>query len=154
MGYLPLPPVPGYACAIQASGVTVDRIGTNLGVDQSMGAGQMETVYPLTPEEHLLSVLRKTLGALLKTVPPAAEQVLRRRFGMDNPGHGKTLAAIGAEFQVTRERIRQIEQTALNQLRLPHCIHSLQQVFDLSHVRPGPRRLSGKARSAWGPPRS
>jgi len=129
----------------------------------------MEMVYPLTPEERLLSVilntgvklppgkerkLRKTLGAILKTLPPSAEQVLRLRFGMGNPGHGKTLAAIGAEFQVTRERIRQIEQTALNQLRLPHCIHSLQQVFDLSHVRPGPRRLSGKARSAWGPPRS
>jgi len=129
----------------------------------------METVYPLTPEEHLLSVilntgvklppgkerkLRKTLGALRKTLPPAAEQGLRRRFGMGNPGHGKTLAAIGAEFQVTRERIRQIEQTALRQLRRPLCIHSLQQAFDWWHVRSDPTRLRGKARSAWGPPSS
>ena len=127
----------------------------------------MEMVYPLTPEDRLLSAilntgvklppgkerkLRKTLTAILKTLPPPGEQALRLRFGIGNPEHGKTLAAIGAEFQVTRERIRQIEQRALHKLRLPHCIHRLQQAFDLSHLRAGTTNLSGEARRAWGPP--
>ena len=89
---------------------------------------------------------------MLKILPSPGEQVLRLRFGIGNPGHGKTLAAIGAEFQLTRERIRQIEQRALNTLRRTPSIDRLQLAFDLSHVRAGKTNLSGNARRAWDPP--
>ena len=127
----------------------------------------MDRVYPLTPEERLLSTilntgvklhpgkekgLRKTMEAMLKTLPPREHQVLRSRFGIGDHRPPKPLAEIGKEFNVTRERIRQIEGQALNQLRLPDRIQMLKRVFDLSQVRSGSRRLSAKAQNTWGPP--
>src|SRR5512140_3840504 len=120
----------------------------------------MEPVYPLTPEERLLSTilntgvklrpgkekgLRNTLAAMLQTLPPREHQVMRARFGIGDHRQPKPLAAIGKEFAVTRERIRQIEGHALTQLRLPDRIQMLTRVFDLSQVRSGRRRLSAKA---------
>jgi RNA polymerase primary sigma factor len=55
---------------------------------------------------------------LLKLLTPREEQVLRMRFGIDAPGD-KTLEDVGRSFELTRERIRQIETKALRKLRLP-----------------------------------
>jgi RNA polymerase primary sigma factor len=55
---------------------------------------------------------------LLKLLSPREEQVLRMRFGIDSPGD-QTLEDVGKSFELTRERIRQIETKALRKLRLP-----------------------------------
>ena len=55
---------------------------------------------------------------MLATLQAREEQVLRRRFGIDDDT-GRTLEEVGHEFEVTRERIRQIEAKALRKLRHP-----------------------------------
>lgn len=62
--------------------------------------------------------LSSTINDILKTLTPREERVIRSRFGLDD-GHPKTLEAVGKEFNVTRERIRQIEAKALRKLRHP-----------------------------------
>ena len=64
------------------------------------------------------NLLREQLVDVLKTLTPREEQVLRLRFGLDD-GHPRTLEEVGKEFDVTRERIRQIESKALRKLRHP-----------------------------------
>ena len=55
---------------------------------------------------------------MLKTLTPREEKVLRLRFGIED-GRTRTLEEVGREFNVTRERIRQIEAKALRKLRHP-----------------------------------
>ena len=62
--------------------------------------------------------LQKRVGEVLHTLSPREEQILRKRFGIGEE-LGATLEEIGQDFQVTRERIRQIEERALNKLRQP-----------------------------------
>jgi len=64
------------------------------------------------------NLLREQLTDVLSTLTPREETVLRRRFGLDD-GHPRTLEEVGKEFNVTRERIRQIESKALRKLRHP-----------------------------------
>ena len=58
------------------------------------------------------------MGEILKTLTPREEKVLRLRFGLAD-GRQRTLEEVGGEFNVTRERIRQIEAKALRKLRHP-----------------------------------
>ena len=69
-------------------------------------------------DEAALTVLREQLGEALNTLSPREQQVIRLRFGLDD-GHVRTLEEVGREFNVTRERIRQIEGKALRKLRHP-----------------------------------
>ena len=64
------------------------------------------------------NLLREQLIDVLKTLTPREETVLRMRFGLED-GHPRTLEEVGKEFNVTRERIRQIESKALRKLRHP-----------------------------------
>ncbi len=64
------------------------------------------------------NLLREQLVDVLKTLTPREETVLRMRFGLED-GHPRTLEEVGKEFNVTRERIRQIESKALRKLRHP-----------------------------------
>ena len=69
-------------------------------------------------DEAAMTVLREQLGEVLKTLSPREQQVIRLRFGLDD-GHVRTLEEVGQRFNVTRERIRQIEGKALRKLRHP-----------------------------------
>ena len=69
-------------------------------------------------EEATYTLLREQLEEVLSTLTPREEQVLRMRFGLTD-GKPHTLEAVGKEFDVTRERIRQIECKALRKLRHP-----------------------------------
>jgi len=62
--------------------------------------------------------LREQIGEVLDTLTERERNVLRLRFGLDD-GRGRTLEEVGREFNVTRERIRQIEAKALRKLRHP-----------------------------------
>ena len=69
-------------------------------------------------EEASYTLLREQLEEVLSTLTPREEQVLRMRFGLVD-GKPHTLEEVGKEFDVTRERIRQIESKALRKLRHP-----------------------------------
>ena len=64
------------------------------------------------------SMLKEQLIGVLDTLTPREEKVLRLRYGIDD-GRPRTLEEVGKEFNVTRERIRQIEAKALRKLRHP-----------------------------------
>ena len=64
------------------------------------------------------SLMREQLLEVLETLTEREQKVIRLRFGLDD-GHARTLEEVGKEFNVTRERIRQIESKALRKLRHP-----------------------------------
>ena len=74
-------------------------------------------------------LLKEQLGDVLKTLTPREEKVLSLRFGLED-GHPRTLEEVGKEFNVTRERIRQIEAKALRKLRHPSRSKKLKDFLD------------------------
>ena len=76
-----------------------------------------------------MSLLKEQLADVLKTLTPREEKVLSLRFGLDD-GNPKTLEEVGKEFNVTRERIRQIEAKALRKLRHPSRSKKLKDFLD------------------------
>ena len=75
------------------------------------------------------AMLKKQLNEVLSTLTPREEKVLRLRFGLDD-GKTRTLEDVGKEFNVTRERIRQIEAKALRKLRHPSRSKRLKDYLD------------------------
>lgn len=73
---------------------------------------------PAPAEAAAFTLLKEQLIEVLDTLTPREEKVLRLRFGLDD-GRARTLEEVGKEFNVTRERIRQIEAKALRKLRHP-----------------------------------
>lgn len=71
---------------------------------------------PLEAASQVL--LREQLLSVIETLTPREQKVIRMRYGLDN-AHPRTLEEVGKEFNVTRERIRQIEAKALRKLRNP-----------------------------------
>ena len=75
------------------------------------------------------TMLREQLIAALHKLTPREEKVIRLRYGLDD-GKGRTLEEVGKEFNVTRERIRQIEAKALRKLRNPTKSRKLKDYLD------------------------
>ncbi|MDI6602288.1 MAG: RNA polymerase sigma factor RpoD [Thermoanaerobacteraceae bacterium] len=73
---------------------------------------------PAPADAATFMMLKEQLKEVLDTLTPREEKVLRLRFGLDD-GRARTLEEVGKEFNVTRERIRQIEAKALRKLRHP-----------------------------------
>ena len=82
---------------------------------------------PADAASHTL--LREQLSEVLDTLTPREEKVLRLRFGLED-GRSRTLEEVGKEFNVTRERIRQIEAKALRKLRHPSRSKKLKDFLD------------------------
>ena len=74
-------------------------------------------------------LLSEQLKSILNTLPVREQKVLRMRFGLDD-GYSHTLEEVGYVFQVTRERIRQIEAKALRRLRHPSRSRKLRDYID------------------------
>ena len=75
------------------------------------------------------TMLKEQLADVLDTLTPREEKVLRLRFGLED-GRSRTLEEVGKEFNVTRERIRQIEAKALRKLRHPSRSKKLKDFMD------------------------
>ena len=86
-----------------------------------------EAPAPADAASHTL--LKEQLGDVLSTLTPREEKVLRLRFGLED-GRPRTLEEVGKEFDVTRERIRQIEAKALRKLRHPSRSKKLKDFLD------------------------
>ena len=80
-------------------------------------------------EAAAFTMLKEQLINVLDTLTPREEKVLRLRFGLDD-GRARTLEEVGKEFNVTRERIRQIEAKALRKLRHPSRSKKLKDSLD------------------------
>ena len=84
---------------------------------------------PAPAEAASHALMKEQLWDVLETLTPREEKVLRLRFGLDD-GHQRTLEEVGREFNVTRERIRQIEAKALRKLRHPSRSKKLKDYLD------------------------
>ena len=86
--------------------------------DSHLGDFIPDDDVPAPAEAAAFTLLKEQLIEVLDTLTPREEKVLRLRFGLDD-GRARTLEEVGKEFNVTRERIRQIEAKALRKLRHP-----------------------------------
>ena len=84
---------------------------------------------PVPAEAASFTLLREQLVEVLGTLTEREQKVLRLRFGLDD-GRARTLEEVGKEFNVTRERIRQIEAKALRKLRHPSRSRKLKDYLD------------------------
>ena len=84
---------------------------------------------PAPSDMAAFMLLKEQLMNVLETLTPREEKVLRLRFGLDD-GRARTLEEVGKEFDVTRERIRQIEAKALRKLRHPSRNKKLKDFLD------------------------
>ncbi len=76
------------------------------------------------------TLLQEQLRSVLSTLPPREQEVLKMRFGLDD-GYSLTLEEVGLYFNVTRERIRQIEAKALRRLRHPRRASGLRDYIEM-----------------------
>ena len=95
-------------------------LDTPIGEEDDSHLGDfIEDDSALSPADSAaFSMLKKELGAALESLTERERQVVRLRFGLED-GRARTLEEVGKEFNVTRERIRQIEAKALRKLRHP-----------------------------------
>ena len=97
--------------------------------DSHLGDFIQDEDAPAPAEAASFALMKEQLMDVLDTLTPREEKVLRLRFGLDD-GHQRTLEEVGKEFNVTRERIRQIEAKALRQLRHPSRSKKLRDYLD------------------------
>lgn len=97
--------------------------------DSHLGDFIQDDNVPVPAEAAAATLLKEQLDEVLSTLTEREQKVLRLRFGM-NDGRARTLEEVGKEFDVTRERIRQIEAKALRKLRHPSRSRKLKDYLD------------------------
>ena len=97
--------------------------------DSHLGDFIPDEEAPIPAEAASQTLLKEQLADVLKPLTPREETVLRLRFGLE-AGRPRTLEEVGKEFNVTRERIRQIEAKALRKLRHPSRSKKLRDFLD------------------------
>ena len=104
---------------------------TPIGEEEDSHLGDfIEDEKTTTPSDSVaVTMLKEQLLGVLDTLTPREEKVLRLRYGIDD-GKPRTLEEVGKEFNVTRERIRQIEAKALRKLRHPSRSKKLKDFLD------------------------
>lgn len=104
---------------------------TPIGEEEDSHLGDfIEDETTTTPSDSVsTTMLKETLLTVLNSLTPREEKVLRLRYGVDD-GRPRTLEEVGKEFNVTRERIRQIEAKALRKLRHPSRSKHLKDFLD------------------------
>ncbi len=97
--------------------------------DSHLGDFIQDDNVPVPAEAAAFTLLKEQLTEVLSTLTEREQKVLRLRFGLDD-GRARTLEEVGREFDVTRERIRQIEAKALRKLRHPSRSRKLKDYLD------------------------
>ena len=97
--------------------------------DSHLGDFIQDDNVPVPADAAAFTLLKEQLGEVLSTLTEREQKVLRLRFGLDD-GRARTLEEVGKEFNVTRERIRQIEAKALRKLRHPSRSRKLRDYLD------------------------
>ena len=119
--------------AAQFEGMTPERVQElqklaldPVSLETPAGDEETSTLGDFVQDENAISpemyaeneVIREQVDKMLKELPEREEQIIRMRFGLDGTGRQKTLAAVGRNWNVTRERIRQLEAKALRRLQM------------------------------------
>ena len=86
--------------------------------DSHLGDFVEDTDSPAPSDSASYALLREQIANVLNTLTPREKQVIKMRYGLED-GRQRTLEEVGKQFQITRERIRQIEAKALRKLRHP-----------------------------------
>lgn len=110
----------------------MDTVREPVSLDAPGGEEENSSLCELTPDRNAedpadrteFTLLQEDIQAALASLPPREMTVLKMRFGFDS-GYPHTLEEIGSHFNVTRERVRQIEASALRKLRHPSRSRSL-----------------------------
>ncbi|MBQ6864553.1 MAG: RNA polymerase sigma factor RpoD [Clostridia bacterium] len=125
-------------------GMSVERVREILRVSQEpvsletpIGEEEDSHLGDFIPDEEALApaeaasreLLKEALASVLETLTPRESRVLILRYGLED-GHPRTLEEVGKEFDVTRERIRQIEAKALRKLRHPQRSKKLKDFLE------------------------
>ena len=97
--------------------------------DRHLGDFIQDDNVPVPADAAAFTLLKEQLVEVLGTLTEREQKVLRLRFGLDD-GRARTLEEVGKEFNVTRERIRQIEAKALRKLRHPSRSRKLKDYLD------------------------
>jgi RNA polymerase primary sigma factor len=97
--------------------------------DSHIGDFIEDDASPAPADAASYTLLREQLCEVLHTLTPREEQVLKLRFGLED-GRQRTLEEVGQQFNITRERIRQIEAKALRKLRHPSRSKKLKDYLD------------------------
>ena len=97
--------------------------------DSHLGDFIQDDNVPVPADAAAFTLLKEQLVEVLGTLTDREQKVLRLRFGLDD-GRARTLEEVGREFNVTRERIRQIEAKALRKLRHPSRSRKLKDYLD------------------------
>ena len=97
--------------------------------DSHLGDFIQDDNVPVPSDAAAFTLLKEQLVEVLGTLTEREQKVLRLRFGLDD-GRARTLEEVGKEFNVTRERIRQIEAKALRKLRHPSRSRKLKDYLD------------------------
>ena len=97
--------------------------------DSHLGDFIQDDNVPVPADAAAFTLLKEQLVEVLSTLTDREQKVLRLRFGLDD-GRARTLEEVGKEFNVTRERIRQIEAKALRKLRHPRRSRKLKDYLD------------------------
>ncbi len=97
--------------------------------DSHLGDFIQDDNVPVPADAAAFTLLKEQLSEVLETLTEREQKVLRLRFGLDD-GRARTLEEVGKEFNVTRERIRQIEAKALRKLRHPSRSRKLKDYLD------------------------
>ena len=97
--------------------------------DSHLGDFIQDDNVPVPADAAAFTLLKEQLVEVLETLTEREQKVLRLRFGLDD-GRARTLEEVGKEFNVTRERIRQIEAKALRKLRHPSRSRKLRDYLD------------------------
>lgn len=114
---------------IQLDPLSIDSPMGNDESENSCLADIIEDKTSISPfEATSRRLLREQLLSVIETLTPREQKVVRMRYGLDD-GFPKTLEQVGQEFNVTRERIRQIEAKALRKLRNPSRSKRLKDYF-------------------------
>jgi RNA polymerase primary sigma factor len=118
---------------IEVQKIAMDPLSleTPIGEEDDSHLGDfIEDLSAAAPSDYAESnMLKEQLLQVLTTLTPREEKVIRLRYGMDD-GKPRTLEEVGKEFNVTRERIRQIEAKALRKLRHPNRLKKLKDFFE------------------------
>ncbi len=128
-------------------GITVERVQgiqktaqEPISLESPVGEEEDSSLGDFIPDNDILTpyeftskeMLKRELDAALETLTDREEKVLRMRFGLLD-GKSRTLEEVGKEFNVTRERIRQIEAKAIRKLRSPNRSKKLKDFHNGSH---------------------
>ena len=120
-------------CEIQKISHEPTSFDSTLGEDEDTKYGDLiqdESIE--TPMQATMkSMLHEQLMSIISELMPREQQVINLRFGLED-GHPRTLEEVGREFNVTRERIRQIESKAMRKLKQPNRIKKLLDYDDIN----------------------